>query len=73
MSERIGGREIEGMQQRLASLLEMMFGPLKESQVAIRILQPRVQPNRFSILGSGFCILAEAGEDDPTKIMHARI
>jgi hypothetical protein len=50
-----------------------VLGPRKVPQIPVRVLQERVQANGLLVLGTSLRVLAQASEDDPSKIVDSRV
>jgi hypothetical protein len=67
------GRESHCAHQCLTRSLEVVLGPLKIAEIPVCVLHERVQANGRLVLGTGLRALAQASEDDPSKIVDSRI
>jgi hypothetical protein len=50
-----------------------MFGPSEESEVAVGVFEQRIEAVRFLIFRSSFGKLTHSDEQNPAKIMDARV
>jgi hypothetical protein len=50
-----------------------MFGPSEKSEVAIGVLEERIEAIRLLILGGSLGIFSHPGEQDPAKVTNTRV
>jgi hypothetical protein len=73
VGKRVLGRERHCAHKCLPRSLEVVLGPLKVPEIPVRVLQERVQADGLLVLGTSLGVLAQASEDDPSKIVDSRV